>query len=202
MPFCLTAPDEFVAADYSPRIVSLFLAGGITGCPDWQLEMESKLEGIPNLITFNPRRESFDVSDPSFSVEQIAWEHRHLAMAAYTLFWFPKEGMCMITLFELGKVLGQGRKVFVGCHPEYIRAFDVNEQCRHLRPHMKIATTIDELATQVQEHLIKKPEVDDGRCHSNCDGDCEWKFCPQLRDGEPHKSGRHCPNDRRGDEEY
>lgn len=33
------------------------------------------------------------------------------------------------------------------------------------------------------------------RCHSGQDGECTWKHCPQLRDGEPEKSGRHCPLD-------
>jgi hypothetical protein len=32
-------------------------------------------------------------------------------------------------------------------------------------------------------------------CHAQRDGDCHWPKCPQLRDGEPHKSGRHCPLD-------
>jgi hypothetical protein len=30
-------------------------------------------------------------------------------------------------------------------------------------------------------------------CHADRDGDCNHKDCPQLRDGEPHKSGRSCP---------
>ena len=33
------------------------------------------------------------------------------------------------------------------------------------------------------------------RCHANRDGECDHKNCPQLRDGEPEKSGRHCPLD-------
>lgn len=32
-------------------------------------------------------------------------------------------------------------------------------------------------------------------CHAAMDGDCRWEFCPQLRDGEPRGSGRHCPLD-------
>lgn len=32
-------------------------------------------------------------------------------------------------------------------------------------------------------------------CHAQRDGDCDWPKCPQLRDGEPQKSGRHCPLD-------
>lgn len=38
-------------------------------------------------------------------------------------------------------------------------------------------------------------------CHADDDGDCEWRECPQLRDGEPAKSGRHCPYDRSGENE-
>lgn len=34
------------------------------------------------------------------------------------------------------------------------------------------------------------------------DGECSWKKCPQIADGEPVKTGRHCPLDvYRGDEE-
>ncbi len=36
-------------------------------------------------------------------------------------------------------------------------------------------------------------------CHGREDGECHWKRCPQLRDGEPERSGRHCPLDKYGD---
>ncbi len=40
-------------------------------------------------------------------------------------------------------------------------------------------------------------------CHAGKDGDCSWSECPQLHDGEPKKSGRHCPIDHGIDcEEY
>lgn len=32
-------------------------------------------------------------------------------------------------------------------------------------------------------------------CRASRDGDCYWEECPQNRDGEPVKSGRHCPLD-------
>jgi hypothetical protein len=32
------------------------------------------------------------------------------------------------------------------------------------------------------------------RCHAAKDGEC-WEPCPQLRDGEPATTGRHCPVD-------
>jgi len=33
------------------------------------------------------------------------------------------------------------------------------------------------------------------RCQSDDDGDCDWPGCPQRRDGEPERTGRHCPID-------
>jgi hypothetical protein len=38
---------------------------------------------------------------------------------------------------------------------------------------------------------------DGERCHSDDDGECSWEGCPQLRDGEPAATGRHCPLDNR-----
>lgn len=38
-----------------------------------------------------------------------------------------------------------------------------------------------------------------GECHASSDGECHWARCPQIRDGEPVKSGRHCPLDDRED---
>lgn len=34
------------------------------------------------------------------------------------------------------------------------------------------------------------------RCQAGRDGDCIAKQCPQLRDGEPRATGRHCPIDK------
>jgi hypothetical protein len=34
------------------------------------------------------------------------------------------------------------------------------------------------------------------QCRAAQDGDCDWPECPQIRDGEPEKSRRHCPLDR------
>jgi len=39
-------------------------------------------------------------------------------------------------------------------------------------------------------------------CRSGSDGDCSWEHCPQNRDGEPDKTGRHCPFDWDRDEDY
>lgn len=39
------------------------------------------------------------------------------------------------------------------------------------------------------------------RCAAHNDGDCTHPECPQIRDKEPEKSGRHCPLDTWGDDE-
>lgn len=37
-------------------------------------------------------------------------------------------------------------------------------------------------------------------CAASRDGECNHEECPQNRDGEPEKSGRHCPIDHRDEE--
>lgn len=39
------------------------------------------------------------------------------------------------------------------------------------------------------------------RCHAGKDGECHWVMCPQLRDGEPEATHRHCPLDAASDYE-
>jgi uncharacterized protein (DUF1778 family) len=37
-------------------------------------------------------------------------------------------------------------------------------------------------------------------CHAGRDGDCDWPECPQIREGEPEATGRHCPLDHGSEE--
>jgi hypothetical protein len=39
------------------------------------------------------------------------------------------------------------------------------------------------------------------RCRGDDEGQCAWRRCPQIRDGEPSATGRHCPYDTRAQEE-
>lgn len=52
------------------------------------------------------------------------------------------------------------------------------------------------LLIQIGRELI----AEHNRCHADRDGECCWQHCPQLRDGEPAKTGRHCPLDKIEDE--
>jgi hypothetical protein len=140
----IECPDEWSDAASD---VSLFLGGGITGCPDWQSEMTLKL-GNSDLTLLNPRRKQWDTNNESLGAEQIAWEHRHLLRACAILFWFPYETLCPITLYELGSWNVRPKKLFIGCHPDYKRRRDVEIQTRLERPKQVIARSLNELAAQ------------------------------------------------------
>lgn len=139
----------------------VFLAGGITGVGDWQgpaarrLLVENK-----NVCVYNPRRESFDLADPTQSEIQITWEYNRLANSRKVLFWFPKGSLCPITLFEYGRELTQFmenhsmKTVYVGCDPEYPRVFDVKFQTKLItrnvvRVHDSLDAVIDEVLTEL-----------------------------------------------------
>ncbi|QEG28302.1 hypothetical protein GobsT_30790 [Gemmata obscuriglobus] len=55
-------------------------------------------------------------------------------------------------------------------------------------------------ATRAALGLVPVTRPNSGYCHSGRDGDCNDGECPQLRDGEPEKTGRHCPLDMHDDE--
>ncbi len=111
---------------------TLFLAGGITNCPDWQETVINNLHDC-DVTVFNPRRREFDVTDPSATEIQIAWEFEKLREATAILFWFPEETLCPIVLFELGAHLERDVPLFIGCHSRYTRKKDVEIQTKLAR---------------------------------------------------------------------
>lgn len=133
--------------DLAP-IQSIFLAGGITGCPNWQAEMVELLKET-NLALLNPRRENFPIHDPSAAREQITWEHNHLSKADAILFWFPHETICPIVLYELGAWSMTEKPIFVGVHLQYQRRQDVEIQTGLVRPEVQITYRLQGLAEQI-----------------------------------------------------
>jgi hypothetical protein len=143
----IKAPEEwFRSAD-----TAIFLAGGISDCPDWQNDLVEKLkEARSPLVLLNPRRTSFDIKDDKVAVAQIEWECRHIAKADVVLFWFPKETLCPITLLEFGKCLATQKDIIVGVEVGYQRDFDVKVQLDWHRLHQSWAVppiyrSIDEM---------------------------------------------------------
>lgn len=126
----------------------LFLAGGISGCPDWQQEALSLLQS-QDILVLNPRRSS--PFEEKMAEEQIRWEYDALRAVDTVLFWFPSETLCPIALYELG-VFSQrlGTKLFVGTDPNYARRFDVQIQLDLARPEVIIHNTVREV---VEDYL-------------------------------------------------
>ncbi len=132
--------------------ISVFLAGGISGCPDWQAEMVDRLRDT-SLVLLNPRRADFPIHDPTAAKAQITWEYQHLRKADTILFWFPCETLCPITLYELGAWSMTDKPLFVGVHPDYQRRQDVEIQTRLVRPDVQMAYSLADLAARVREAL-------------------------------------------------
>ena len=133
---------------------SLFVAGAITGAPDWQSDFAHNLRDT-DLILLNPRREIYDSLDPDALREQIRWEHDGLRNSSAISFWFPAGALCMISLYELGSWAhwrdenGQPKPLFVAAQPNYARYDDVIIQLELERPDMQVLASLEELATQV-----------------------------------------------------
>lgn len=146
-PKVITAPSE-----ERPDCPALFLAGGITGCPDWQAAAITLLEGS-GWTLLNPRRTDFPIGDPDAAYRQIRWEHQRLREADAVLFWFPCETLCPIVLYELGAWSMTNKPIFVGCHPRYPRRQDVEIQTGLARPDVTIVYSLDALCQSVRQGL-------------------------------------------------
>jgi hypothetical protein len=153
---------QTVKAPTYPVIYSkpgIFLAGGITGCPEWQSEVVEHLSHVGNGTLFNPRRDEFDVSNPSLTEEQIKWEFSFLWGSEIVVFWFCKETLCPITLYELGSHLTRSRlakkppQICIGIEDGYMRAEDIKIQAKFLAPDIKIVHDLTSIAEFIQEKV-------------------------------------------------
>ena len=171
-----TAPDYGFKETPNSK---LFMAGGITGCPDWQAELSPKLvEHSLSLrepyLVLNPRREEWPDNRPEV-VNQIKWEHQALKASEVILFWFPKETLCPITLFELGRWSYQsGKKVLVGSDPDYARREDLDIQLSLLETPVTVVDTLAQLYDQVVQE-ISTDLLEQGFC-SGCNEKVDFKW--------------------------
>lgn len=126
-------------APYDDTSPSIFLGGGITGCPDWQLRAVLQLDAVGSpAVVLNPRRHHFPAHRPDAMREQVTWEYEHLRAADVILFWFCAQAVQPIALYELGAHAARGTRLAVGAHPGYPRRLDVLEQLRVARPDVTV----------------------------------------------------------------
>ncbi|GCB42734.1 nucleoside 2-deoxyribosyltransferase domain-containing protein [Streptomyces sp. NL15-2K] len=105
-------------APYDGTSPSVFLSGGITGCPNWQLQTVLKLDAIGSpAVVLNPRRRFFPTGQPGALREQITWEYEPLRRADVILMWFCEQEIQPIALCELGAHAARGTRPAVGAHP-------------------------------------------------------------------------------------
>jgi hypothetical protein len=161
----IEAPERYYTGE-----VSIFLAGGITNCPNWQKDMVELLKDL-DIVIFNPRRENFPIDDPTEAKRQIEWEFEFLDRADIILFWFAKGSLNPIVLFEYGKWLMNLRNnmnykpLFIGIDPEYKRKQDVLIQtfCEDSFLASRIVYSLKALAGQIIEDFKKygKPKEEE-----------------------------------------
>lgn len=117
-----------------PIYTSVFLAGGITNCKEWQKEVIDELE-CENVSIFNPRQEHFDISDKNASYKQILWEFERLEqMDIFSMYFCNDNSTQPICMYELGRniVRMQNRfpsdwekRIVISIEDGYERAKDV-----------------------------------------------------------------------------
>ena len=129
---------------------SLFIAGGISNCRNWQRELVEEIVH-EDVVLFNPRRKLFDINNPEIEIEQINWEHKYIGLAKAVSFWFSPETLCPITLYELGKVSMMDKKLFIGIDEKYSRKRDLKIQTGLIRPEVEIVYSLEDLSRQIKD---------------------------------------------------
>lgn len=120
---------------FKPMDVTVFLAGGISSCEDWQKEVIDYLGNMPDtehLVIFNPRREKWPTIQQAIR-EQIEWEYKYLNECDIASFYFAGgESVQPITMYELGRQLafrsGDPKSIIITCDENYTRYNDVDIQ--------------------------------------------------------------------------
>lgn len=140
----------------SNELKSIFLAGGISNCSDWQSEVTSKINH-DNVNIINPRRDVWDNtrSNEEVSKEQILWEYNYITHSNAMAFWFPKETLCPITLFELGAALHTKNILVIGIDPDYQRKMDIEVQTSLVNKNIPIVYDLDSFVTTINSGIEK-----------------------------------------------
>lgn len=94
----ITAPSVVL-----PAYPTVFLAGGITNCKEWQDEVIDQLKN-EDISVFNPRQKHFDITDKDASYKQILWEFERLEkMDIFSMYFCNDNSDQPICMYELGR---------------------------------------------------------------------------------------------------
>lgn len=137
---------------------------------DLPRDRQERTEYLPGWSLFNPRRPGGLGKTGGEAADQIRWEHERLWQkdTRVIAFWFPPETLCPIALLELGSALARAKaarrplmlgspeqthlqifpmrapKIVIGCHRDYARAFDVEQQSALADPTLQVSREMDD----------------------------------------------------------
>lgn len=134
--------------DVSPSTLSLFIAGSISGAPNWQSTLIDQVKDL-DIVIYNPRRSGV-LLPSSEEKNQITWEHTMLRRASIISFWFAKETLAPITLYELGAWSMRDKPLIIGTHPEYERRADVEIQTLLVRPEITVFNNLEDVGRGIR----------------------------------------------------
>ena len=136
----VTFPEDVELASYNLVFaIPVFLAGDITNCEEWQKVVinyfKENWKHERGIIFLNPRRDSFDATNPIATREQIEWEFKYLNTphVLFSMYFSNSPSPQPICFYEMGRALGKvfeiddSRKndVFVATHKDFHRKADV-----------------------------------------------------------------------------
>lgn len=135
----VAAPDAYFIRNDE---ITCFLAGGITGCPNWQQEVIDYISSYPEeytkyLVILNPRRENFPIDDPDAADLQIEWEFKGLEHCdIFSMYFCNAPSDQPICMYELGRNVVRMEEKFKDDHirtivtvePGYRKEKDVSKQ--------------------------------------------------------------------------
>lgn len=147
----IEAPEYPADFDTLDKDKTIFLAGTISGAWEWQKKLTEKI--LPYCNVVNPRRKNFNIMNDAMNDEQVIWEDHFLEKCEIISFWFSRETLAPITLFEFGWYLCQSKfnmkQLIVGFDPDYPRFQDLKRQMKAKFPTMEVAYSIDKLAERI-----------------------------------------------------
>lgn len=128
----ITAPEEYQLRSDE---ISVFLAGGITNCWNWQQSVLTQLSSssylTDRLVVFNPRQDNFPIDDPNASRSQIEWEFKYLNQSnIFSMYFTSGQSTQPICMYELGRYLEVNKLIhpsnsIISVESGYVRENDV-----------------------------------------------------------------------------
>lgn len=132
----ITAPEFYIPQEHD---ITVFLAGGITNCPDWQSKVIKDLNVdnhyLESLVIFNPRRENFSIGNKYAAYAQIEWEYQMLEKCdVFSMYFSSGESDQPICMYELGRNILRMQmrfptdwqdRIVISVEDDYVRRQDV-----------------------------------------------------------------------------